>query len=80
MNEKQEKQEKPRFKEIGGEKYFYLWSAAEYLGMSDRSLSREMNRKNICYLDHLGGKYILPAWCDEWLLRRTVQARKTIAR
>lgn len=72
-----EKKEKPRTKEIGGEKYFYLWSAADYLGMSERSLSREINRKHIRWLDHLGGKFILPAWCDEWVLNR-IQAPRPI--
>ena len=74
------KQDRPKTKEIRGEKYFYLWKAAEELGISERSLSREINKKNIRYLDYLGGKYILPAWCDEYLSQHIVQPRKTMMR
>lgn len=72
--------EKPEMKEIFGKKYYYLWKAAVVLGISDRSLSREINKKNIRYLNYLGGKYILPEWCDEYIMHRIVQPRKIIAR
>ena len=72
-----EKQERPATKKICGENYYYLWKAAEMLGMSERSLSREINRKNIRWLDHLGGKFIHPDWCQEWILAHIVQPRKS---
>ena len=73
----EKEQTRPKTKEICGEQYFYIWSAAEYLNISVRSLSRLMNKKFIRYLNYLGGKFILPAWCDEWMMRRVVQPRKT---
>ena len=71
------RKEKTDVVEICGERYYTLHKAAEVLGISERSLSREINRKNIKWLDHLQGKLFHPLWCEEWVQHRTVQPRKT---
>ena len=62
---------------FNGKLYYGFRKTCELiLNISDTSLRREMNRKNITYLQSMNGPYFSPEACDEWLQRRTVFARK----
>lgn len=63
---------------INNENYYTLHKTAVTLGISERSLRREVARKNIRYLRHPQGLLFHPSWCDEWVSRYTVQPRKTM--
>lgn len=63
---------------FNGKLYYGFRKTCELiLHLSDTSLRREMNRKNITYLQGMDGPYFSEEACEEWLKRRTVFARKT---
>lgn len=63
---------------FNGKLYYGFRKTCELiLHISETSLRREMNRKNITYLKNMDGPYFSPEACEEWLTRRTVFARKT---
>lgn len=57
--------------------HYGIHLAAFTLKISERSLRRECARKHIQYMRHMRGLYFLPVWLDDWLMKRTVQPRKT---
>ena len=61
---------------INNKLYYSLEDAAKALGMSESTLRRRINRKDIRYLAHVKGPVFLPEWLDEYLWRITKEPRK----
>jgi hypothetical protein len=60
---------------INNREYYNVPECAKALGLSDHTLRREIYRKNIRFLRHSRGIFILPEWADEWVESRTVSPR-----
>lgn len=52
---------------INNREYYNVPECAKALGLSDHTLHREIYRKNIRFLRHSRGIFILPEWADECL-------------
>lgn len=67
-------------KEFNGKLFYGFYKTCKLiLHLSETSLRREMNRKNITYLQAMDGAYFSKEACEDWLQRRMVFARKTTA-
>lgn len=61
---------------VNNKLYYSFAEAAECLNMSQASLRRECDRKNIRYMNHVTGKIFAQEWLDEYCERKTIAPRK----
>lgn len=64
---------------VNNELYYTITEAALVLGISEKTLRREMNRRKIQIFPHPSKGYLfLPVWLDEWIQSRIIKPRKSL--